>query len=292
MFITFLNFINFYKFFKKLFFGKNKKIIFIMFIRGVCVIDLIKGIGNKLKILFIFAGIIVYLSSLINLGTAAPAGASLTYITRDNGSTVAAQGQQHPGGTIVTLSIDAVQQDSGWKAYIGNITGRLVLRNSDSQSIYEWYLDESTLSGNIFVSRDNAVSWADIQCANSSIIASEQSFLGILDSASDSINSTFNASLHSSMLISGIGSILADSCQSTATYVNGTAQTVNSDASFQEILLADSDTLIYGAFINMNAQGFDNNESQDRTRDFQLIVAENKTSQTGTTYYFYADISG
>jgi len=249
-------------------------------------------LNNKLRLAFILAGVFLYLSYLFSIGVADPTGASLTYVTRDNGSSTNPQSQQQPGGTIVTLTIDAIQQDTGWKAYIGNLSGRLVLRNSDSQSIYEWFLDESTLSGNIFVTRNDSITWSYIKCANSSIIAAEQTSLGIADSATDSINSTFNASLHSAMVVSGIGTIGADSCQSTATYVNGTPQIVDSNAYFQELLLSDDLNLVYGSFISRNAYGFDANSTQEITRDFQLIVAENKTSTAGSTYYFYADISG
>jgi hypothetical protein len=34
-----------------------------------------------------------------------------------------------------------------------------------------------------------------------------------------------------------------------------------------------------------------NASASDNTYDFQLIVAENSTAETGTTYYFYAEIS-
>lgn len=247
---------------------------------------------NKLRLVFLLAGVLVYISYLFSIGAADPTGASLTYITRDNGSSSSPESQTHPGGTIVTLTIDAVQQDMGWKAYIGNITGKLVLRNSDSQSIYEWSLDDSSLGGNLFVTRNDSISWAAIKCANSTIIGSEEAFLGISSSASDSIVSTFNSTLHSEMTISGIGSISADSCNSTATYVNGTSQVVNGDASFQEILLSDDVSMVYAAFIDKLAWGYDNNETQNRTHDFQLIVAENKSSAVGNVYYFYADISG
>jgi hypothetical protein len=246
-----------------------------------------------LKLFLLLLSLAIYIGLFIGkYAFADPSGTDVTNISTETYSS-AVGSRQDPGGTITTLTLDTTQQDIAWKAYVGNITGKLVLRNSGGWSIYEWATNASGLTGFIFVSRNDTVSWGDVVCANSTVIDTEQAFLGMVTADSDSINKTFNSSNHAAMDMSGPSIIAANSCPSTATYVNGTSQTVNSDASFQEILLYDRTdfNFVYGTFINQNAWGYNNNESINSTYDFQLIVAENTSVSVGTVYYFYADIS-
>lgn len=232
---------------------------------------------------------------LAHLSYADPTGADVSFVSSDSGPNVTPESRTDIGGTITTITLDTTQQNSKWKAYVGNITGLLVLRNSDSWSIYEWTMNSSSFTGNVFVSRNDSVDWDNIKCANSTIINSEQTFLGMTSSDGDNINNTFNYTDHKAMPISGSPpDIAADSCPNTATYVNGSAQTVNENATFQELLLYDNVNLVYATFIDQDSWAYENNESVNGTNvtyDFQLIIAENESSPTGSVYYFYADIS-
>lgn len=256
-------------------------------------------LNNELKLVFLFLSISIYLGFMIaHFTTAQPAGADVTPISTDYGPNATPGPRTDPGGTITTLSLDVTQQDSAWKAYVGNITGVLVLRNTDGYSIFEWTMNSSTMTGNVFVTRNDSINWSSslIRCANSTIINSEQNFFGMLNGDSDSINKTFNYTTHRAMTIGGVGTIQNGTCPSTATYVNGTKQVMNQNTStFQEILLYDTQNLIFATFVTQDAWAYNNNESAggaNVTYDFQLIVAENDTHPTGSTYYFYADISG
>lgn len=228
----------------------------------------------------------------VSFSGADPAGASITNLSTDFGPSGSSDSRTDPGGTITTISVDVTQQNSGWKAYIGNLSGRLVLRNSDGQSIYEWSVEDSNLGGNIFVTRASSVNWTPIGCANNSEILAEDVVLGLSSSSVDSINGTFNYSVHDEMDIGAV-TIVADSCNSTATYVNGSAQVINgtNSISFQEILLHDGTNLVYATVVDQDSFGYDANVTHNRTYDFQLIVAENKSDSVGHAYYFYADIS-
>jgi len=256
----------------------------------------VRRIKSKLSVFLLVLSTALYIALLLTqLSSAEPTGAGVTNLSTETYS-VSPESRQDAGGTITTLTLDATQQLNAWKAYVGNITGTLVLRNSDGWSIYEWSMNSSTLSGNIFVSRNDSLNWSSgaIRCANSSIIDSEQSFLGMNSSASYSINRTFNYTTHKTMSISGVGAIQNSTCPSTATWVNGSAQTVTETSYFQEILLTDLNNLIYATFIDQDAWGYNNNASVNGTTvtyDFQLIVAENRSSSVGTVYYFYADIA-
>jgi len=251
-------------------------------------------IKQGIKVLFLLLGFALYLNFfVINFTHADPSGVDVTNISTEEYVSTP-ESRQDLGGTITTLTLDNTQQDTAWKAYVGNISGKLVLKNSGGWSIYEWFLNASGSSGYVFVSRNDSVNWLNVVCANSSAVDSEQALFGMVNADSDSINKTFNSSQHIAMDMSGPSSIGANSCPSTATYVNGSAQTVNSNAIFQEILLYDSigSNFVYGTFINQNAWGYDNNETTTLAYDFQLIVAENSSASVGTVYYFYADLSG
>ncbi|HJX06091.1 MAG TPA: hypothetical protein VJ461_05240 [Candidatus Nanoarchaeia archaeon] len=252
-------------------------------------------IKRELKALFLILGLGIYIALLVGvgkLGYADPSGAIVTNLSTETYS-VSPTSRTDLGGTITTVDLSTTMQDTAWKAYVGNITGTLVLKNSDGWSIFEWWLNSSSFTGNVFVSRNGSVSWDDIMCANNTIIGSEQNFLGMDSTDSDNINKTFNWTAHKSMTISGVGTITNGTCPSAATYINGTYQTINQDTTkFQEILLYDKANLVYATFIDQNSWGYDNNASVNSSiYDFQLIVAENNTAQTGTTYYFYADIA-
>jgi hypothetical protein len=252
----------------------------------------VKELTCKAKSVLLLLGLACYLAFLFsNLTTATPGGASITNISTTTYSGTP-DSRSDRGGTITTISLSTIAQDSAWKAYVGNISGSLVLRNSGGWSIYQWVLNASTMSANIFVSRNGSVTWATIRCANSTIVDSEQTFFGMLSTGPDTINKTFNYTTHRGMTISSVGTIANNTCPSTATNVNGTAQTVTESAYFQEILLYDTTNLVYGTFVNQDAWGYDNNVSAPVTYDFQFIVAENSSASTGTTYYFYADITG
>jgi hypothetical protein len=80
--------------------------------------------------------------------------------------------------------------------------------------------------------------------------------------------------------------IANSTCRSIATYVNDAKQAVSESAVFQEVLLTDNANIVYATLLEDNSIGFDNGRY-----DFQMIVPEDDTITTPTTYYFYAEIS-
>ena len=187
------------------------------------------------------------------------------------------------GGSFTTLILNATGQDYKWKAYVGNATGELALQDQSNYSIYDWRL--STISGNVFVSRNNSIDWSNLSCADRTTLQNEDTYLNINSSMSDSINNTFNSTIHKSFYASN--KIIQNStCPSISTYISGTAQNSGETAKFQEILLKDSrNSMLYTTILENSVLGFDNNRY-----DFQMIVAEDETKQTATTYYFYLEL--
>jgi hypothetical protein len=235
---------------------------------------------NLVLLLVIIINVVILINQLGVM--AAPQGASIIYNYTENASVRQADSHTAAGGSFTTMVLNISSQTSKWKAYVGNVTGKISLDNSNNFTIYDWAL--TNVQGEVYVSRNNSVNFTSLACANSGNITSEDSFLSINSSTSDSINKTFNQTKHKSFVIGGTGTIQNSTCFALATYVNDTAQPVDENATFQEVLLSDKTNLVFVAIINDNKQGFDLG-----TYDFQLIVPDNPT-EISTAYYFYAEL--
>ncbi len=228
---------------------------------------------------------LLVLSSFIR---ALPAGPIVNYISNTTSATVSVNRSVDAKGTITTITLSASQQDYKWKAYVGNVTGKLALDDANGKSIYDWALGGTGAIGEVYVSRASSVNWNNVSCVNQSVLDSEQTAMGMIGSSPDSINSTFNYTSHKTFKVATVN-ITTSSCRSTATYLNDTAQTVNETALFQEVLLKDDilNTFVYATIIEPTAPlGFDGANKYD----FQMLVAENESSTVPTLYYFYLEL--
>ena len=249
-----------------------------------------KRIGSKTtRLLLVY---LVIAASLCSLSlyfayAATPQGATITYNSTDTGPTWSPQSNSELGGRIITLVLNVENQNFAWKAYVGNVTGNYVLKNSNNFSIYEWPLG-AAITGEVYMSRNSSVHWypGNVTCASNAEMVSEQGIFGMSNTATDNINNTFNATNHTSFLAGTGNNIGANTCRSIALWANDTQQTPSSSAAFQEIALHDEHTLVFASIINNDVTGFDNSTIYD----FQAIVPENRTAQTGTTYYFYIEL--
>lgn len=238
--------------------------------------------SNKLaKIMLILVLLLLLVMDLYVV--ALPGGADIIFNETNNITPQAGTALATAGGSFTTLVLNVTQQNPRWKAYVGNVTGQLVLQDSNNISIYDWAV--VTITGEVFASRSNDISWDDIQCLSNAVLLSEEIAMNITTSAVDSINSTFSMSKHASFLV-GSTLITNSTCKAVATYINDAAQTESETADFQEILLDDTTNLVYATILEQNAAGYDNSN----TYDFQMIIAENEYTPTPTTYYFYAEI--
>lgn len=215
---------------------------------------------------------------------ALPAGPVINYVSNSTAATVLTSRNQDEKGTITVIDINSNQQDYKWKAYVGNVTGKLALDDGTANTIYDWTL--GTPTGEVYVTRSSSVTWANVTCANDTVIQDEQTALGMLSTDNDNINKTFNYTVHQSIIV-GTKNIDNSTCRSTATYISDAPQTITETTLFQEVLLSDSLTgsLIYATIIEDDEIGYNN-----ETFDFQLLVAENESSTTPTLYYFYVEL--
>jgi hypothetical protein len=232
-------------------------------------------IEGFLVILFLLATSIAYAVD--------PAGPGITQIRVDNGTTRPATSITTSGGTIATIVLNATTQNPHWKAYVGNVSGRLMLEDAQGYSIYEWNL--TIPAGEVYVTRNNSISWVNIRCANSSNMAYEDLIMNHTPSADDSITNTFTRNIHRSFWAANT-EFAQNQCNHTlSTFVNGTAQI--STSFFQEIVLWDNSNIVYATIMENSVIGFNR-----RDYDFQMIVPERGWDGpvTSTPYYFYVEL--
>lgn len=237
--------------------------------------------SNSIISLSIILTLIIVLTLSAYTAIADPDGATLTFVNNSTKASTVPDNRQDIGGSITTINITSQQQNSRWKAYVGNVTGSLSLDDADSYTIYDWAL--TTITGEIYAVRSASVNWQNIACASLLNITSEDSNLGFVTGAADTINNTFDNTAHQSFLVAGTN-ITASGCRSVATFVSDVAQVQDISANYQEILLHDRTNLIYTSLLENNAVGYTGG-----IFDFQLIVADNASTQN-TNYYFFVEL--
>jgi hypothetical protein len=232
---------------------------------------------NLLLVLALLLLIVLFTKS--NFAAQPSAPNSLDYLYNSSPSPSVGAVISVNGGVIATINFNTTTQNPRWKGFVGNITGKFVLSDASGLSLYDWSLTYT--QGEIYATRKNSlVDWASVGCALESHISTEQNELNFQETDIDSINNTFNGTLHRSFY-AGDMRIFANSCPSTQLYVNGERQ----ENSFQEILLYEG-KLIYAGLLEDSSLGF-NNERYD----YQLIVPDNAGADDPTeVYYFYVEL--
>lgn len=233
--------------------------------------------------------LVLALLSFASLVAAAPTGASITSNITEQAGAGSPDSRADDGGTITTLVLNGVQQNGYWKAYVGNVTGVLTLDDASGFTIYNWNLTGVTITGEVYVTRNNSVNFDSVSCANSTVVSAEETAVNMTAGTIDSINQTYNYTIHPTLTV-GSQTIGNNTCKSTYTYVNDTLQNggnYSGNVSFPGVLLQDNQSiLVYATVIEDAVSGFDNDPY-----DFQLIVADNNGLQgSPETYYFYTEI--
>ncbi|MFH1606208.1 MAG: hypothetical protein ABIC91_02595 [Nanoarchaeota archaeon] len=247
-------------------------------------------ITKKLRTSLFLIVCVVYTLGIIFFETyAVPTGATVTNLSTMEGAAIAGS-RSDEGGTVTILTLNTTQQNFGWKAYVGNISGTLTLDDANGWTIYDWSLNVSAVTGEVYAARTDSITWSSVNCSGrnaTEIIATEETALNFGSTDIDAINKTFSENIHDSFIVAG-RSITVNSCPSIATYVNDTAQTYNTTSRplFQELLLDDGTNMIYTTIFEQDKTGYDNSS----TFDFQLLVADDETSGVQTTYYFFAEL--
>ena len=229
--------------------------------------------------------------------------------TKVNSSNATSSVVRSPGGMIFTANLQSDQQNTRWKAYVGNVTGTLTLDDASSNTIYQWTL--STVTGEVFSTRaSGSINWSGINCtwiADGKINATQgitssnrtpehnENIVLSHTSPDDNITATFSLANHSSMTVGSVA-IGKNNCFTTQTRQNDNAQVfLDSDnANYTEILLYDgaynktSGNLVYATFIYDDLEGYNS-----QSYDFQMILPESAAVgfTSSTAYYFYVELS-
>jgi hypothetical protein len=217
---------------------------------------------------------------------ATPSGPRFDYASSSTSSSANGTGRTDARGTITTLVLNTSQINTKWKAYVGNVTGKLLLQDINNYTIYEWSI--ASFTGEVYASRNSSVSWSNIGCANSTTVASEDTSLSLQSGTQNSINGTFNETTHKTFVVGSI-TIPPSLCKATYTYNTTGAQLPSAaNARFQEVLLQDNSTkkLVYSTPLEDNHPGYNGNPF-----DFQMIVADDESLVTPSTYYFFVELN-
>ena len=228
------------------------------------------------------------LIALYAFGT--PSGPTITYVSNETSAAIGVgTNTTLPGGYIAIMNLDAIQQNTHWKGFAGNISGAFALADSAGYSLYEWAV--ATFLGEVYASRTvSNINWAGLVCANDGNVSAEEAELdhNAANTPYDGINITFfEAADHSAFSVGNNGFDANECNYSIRLYVNGSAST----ADFEEVLLWDnnSDEIVYVGLMEDDAWGFHTNW----TLDYQLIVPENGTPgipATAHAYYFFVEL--
>jgi len=240
--------------------------------------------ARKEKAIFALAVVLVAImfSASVLFVESAPQGVIVLYNNTENGSSTPAAAHTAAGGSFTTLVLNVTSQTSKWKAYVGNVSGKLTLDNSNNMTIYDWTL--TTVQGEVYVSRNDSVNFTSLACANSTHISSEETALSINSTSDDSINRTFSQKAHKSFVIGGTGVVANSTCYSISTYIGDVSQAASESSVFQEVIMSDGSSVVYVSILEDAKVGFDNS-----FYDFQMIVPDNPT-EVSNTYYFYAEL--
>jgi hypothetical protein len=240
---------------------------------------------NNAKLMLIITALVIAVS-IFPYAFAQQTGAQILSNTTSAKSPVQPMNLTNDKGTITTVRLQAEQQNLKWKAYVGNVSSTFVLDDSNDYSIYQWNLD--SFSGQIYITRDNSVTWGSVGCASAANKITEDTSIGHNSQSADSVNRTFNNQTHKNLTV-GSTPIWNNTCFSTVTWQNDLNHQLNSSAPWQEILLWDGSDMIYTSFVENDRIGY---RGDGTTYDFQAIVPENGTaSAPNFRYFFYLELS-
>lgn len=193
-------------------------------------------------------------------------------------------------GNVTELTITGLSQTKSWQGYYGNVSGTIILEDSQGYRFYQW--DAAEPQGEIYASPNSTITWTSVTCtdfSNATYMAAWNTFFGMNESDYDNLNSTYTGTGHPTFYV---GTLTQNGCPTTYTFVNNATQAVD----FPAVLLTSEPegSIIFTSIIENKSigvresiAGFDGG-----LYDFQLLVAENGQSGNDavTAYYFWVEI--
>ena len=241
--------------------------------------DTHKEVGIDRKTLLIVIGALILMITMTQTIKAAPNGADLTKVGSERGTNSSVSSVSAQAGNVTEMNIEQVRITDIWAGFYGSVTGEIILADSGANRFYNW--SDASPTGEVYASRDGAVAWASIACAQPANINTEQSGLNISGTDTDNITNTFTKTTHDTFDI-GDTSFSVDQCNYTT---NAYGDTGAQSSTWDEVMLWDGADSVYSVIIGQDQTGFDSG-----TYDFELLIPTNK-SQSVTQYYFYVEIT-
>ena len=235
----------------------------------------------------VMAVLIISVLLLASFVFALPEGPTISGYSNSTKASVAGTASTVNKGSINFLTLASISQNLRWKAYVGNVTGQLVLQDADGYNIYDWQIS-GTISGTVIASRNSSINWNFLNCTNSTAMAEEHNSLSFAYNTVDNINTTFNATNHTAFTIN---SKVLNGCRTAYPYQNSTKQAGNSSANpYQEIsIMDDSRRVGYATRIEASPYSYKN----DTREAFQMILPDYGDTSISTivTYYFFVELT-
>ena len=201
--------------------------------------------------------------------------------------------EYHPAiaGNITFLDIFGYTTTSVWQGYYGNVSGTIMLANSNDKVLYNWSL--ASPEGEVYATMNGTgqVTWSNITCYNFTGNYSEggprltklETLFNLSTDDAEGVNETFSDGTSHDLFYTAGTSFGTGVCPA-ASLKNATGAAV-----FQEVLLTDATDdvqVIFTALLEDNKVGFDGS-----MYDFEMLVLENGRTNTATTnYYFYVEL--
>lgn len=254
---------------------------------------------KKVLLTLIFAILSISIVYALPSGPTGP----ISPISSDRWSTWGARTVTAIAGNVTEFNTDTSTVTRAWQGYYGNVTGTIVLGDSNNNTLYDWSV--ANPQGEIYAVRSATVpSWTNTRCANNSELEAEDAALNNdISIDEDAVNRTFvvGGSAEAQSRFGGTlghptfyvasSEILANTCPIAYLFNQSGSE---SDA-FREVILSDGGSvpIIYTAFLShtfyptTDSIGFNN-----QVHDFQMIVGEDGhgTDTATSTYYFYLEI--
>ena len=231
----------------------------------------------RTKFLFFVFVFSVFCLSLV---IANPNGAEVTLGDSSRGSSSDVGNDTNAyAGNVTELNLYSDSVTSKWQGYYGNVSGVIKLANSNDDVMYNWSLAAPT--GQVYAANSSSVTWSSIDCFNMAAdVGDLEDFYNINSDASDGVDETFSEQSHPAFNTAG-EAFAEDQCYSVSLFNNAGVGT------FTQVLLADGGVRpVFTSIISDDTEGFDGN-----LWDFQMIVLEDGTDETASTYYFWVEIN-
>lgn len=194
-------------------------------------------------------------------------------------------------GNITELSITGTSQTKSWQGFYGNVSGTIILEDSQGNRFYDWAAAEP--QGEVYASVNQTIDWLTVECAPSitdiAYLSTWQDFYGMNYTSYDTINTTYNRTDHQTFWT---GYETLTGCPTAFTYVNNVSQFVD----FEGVLLTSDaqSTLIFTAIIEDKDEGERDGKAgfDGGDYDFQLLVGEDGSNGNSavTPYYFWVEL--